>query len=256
MSNIDNVAANHKAMSDVGSVLVYKTSEETLYHLAFYSEGAPAFGSTPGTIDITPTISEQPLSINDRVESATKEFTSYAHRDNKIRLERLAALGELSWMWLNQDGTGIAWKGSLVHYQGETSKGAFVPETVSISTVEASRKSIKDGEAFVQQTAKFGIAVPADTLVEVGKTKSFAFIPKPTGATVTAKAYREVEDGDDYVESVLETDPVEVTTTGSTVTIEGIAEGRIILYFEVTGTGVANDFVTTRVIVSPATVTE
>jgi|GEM_PF-5932702 len=242
------VASNNRAITDVGSFLCYKRPDQTHFQVAIWTEGAPAHGDAPATIDTTVSVSAQELNAAGRQSTPPKDFTAFYHRDNKLRLERLASFGTLEWLWVHQDGSAEHWAGELTAWTGETPMNDAVRAPFQISTSEVF-PYVWNARPMVRQKVRWTTKVSSDTEIVAEQTATIILQNLTAGAVITPRIL------DNYgltTREIALTDPIEATVgsgaASNTVTITaGDTAGSCILVLEVSASNIAGDFVSTAV---------
>jgi len=215
---------DNRAYSDIGSAIFVKRTGETKYSLWLCVTDIPATGSAPDQIEKTVTTSRVKNYTFGRKDSAQKEFTFMAHRDNFMILKG-DYNKQLDFLQVNPDGTGWKFQGYVSFYQDAVSLGANITGKGVITVSHADDLPVDDVTDIIQESVIFAGVVP-DRVDLVGTgTASIVISADPAGATVAATSST--------------TGVATVSVSTNTLTITGVAAGSSIVTVTASKTGCA-----------------
>lgn len=215
-----------RAHSGVG-VCLYARNENNYYSLFIPLETAPSVMSTPTSIDIDVTSSDEITKIEGKMTLEEKEVDFFMHRDNLRRLKKYANKGIIDFAVVNHDYTAIKFSATISYKQNDATSGDPLRGTIKITPVK-SDGFVDDFYDLIQPTAKFINAIKP--IVHLGDTVGDKFETTidfdPADATCTATS-----ENDTIATAQL---------TGKNLVITRVAKGSAIVVLKVSSEGYAD----------------
>lgn len=217
---------DNRAISGYGSALLYldpAVDTDGLYHLLIPLEAVPSVNGSPDTFeyDLLTCPTKGQVEGKEALEPAEIEFLW--HRDNVKRLEALQGK-TIDFLAVYGDFTGRKFSGTVKVRANEA--GADVMKgTLTITPTNASTTTLMDCRALIKETVTIASTVEANIVINGTEKKEFEVKCDPTEATI------EVSTDTEGVATVQ--------STGSTVTITGVAKGYAIVTIKATADGYA-----------------
>jgi hypothetical protein len=215
---------DNRAYSDIGSAIFVKRTGETKYSLWLCVTDIPATGSAPDQIEKTVTTSRVKNYTFGRKDSAQKEFTFMAHRDNFMILKG-DYNKQLDFLQVNPDGTGWKFQGYVSFYQDAVSLGSNITGKGVITVSHADDLPVDDVTDIIQESVIFAGVVPDRVELTGTGTAEIIIATDPVDATVS-------------VASATTSVATASYATGK-VTITGVAAGSSIVTITATKTNCA-----------------
>lgn len=170
----------NRAMSGYGSALLYKESNEELYHLLLPLESAPTVSGSVDTFDFDILTCPSKGQVEGKESLDQKDVDFLWHRDNVRRLEALQ--GQiLDFMVVYQDFTARTFTGSI-KVRPQDSSADIMRGTFTITPMSASTTTILDARDLIQDTVVFTNKIPASVVMK-GTTHTVPVKTDPTTAT-------------------------------------------------------------------------
>lgn len=219
-----------RAHSGVG-VCLYAQNDSGYYSIFMPLETAPSVMSTPSSIDIDVTSSDEITKIEGKMTLEEKEVEFLLHRDNLRRLKEYSEKGIINFMVVNHDYTAIKFSATVSYIQNDATSGDPLRGTVKITPVQ-SDGFVDNAYDLIQPTAKFttGITPTIKLDSSEGAEESLNITFEPADATVTATS-----ENDTICTAEL---------SGQKLTIKRVAKGSAIVTLNVQSEGYA-DWTTT-----------
>lgn len=215
---------DNRAYSDIGSAIFVKRVGETKYSLWLCVTDIPATGSAPDQIEKTVTTSRVKNYTFGRKDSAQKEFTFMAHRDNFMILKG-DYNKQLDFLQVNPDGTGWKFQGYVSFYQDAVALGSNITGKGVITVSHADDLPVDDVTDIIQESVIFAGVVPDRVELTGTGTAEIVIATDPVDATVS-------------VASATTSVATASYATGK-VTITGVASGSSIVTITATKTNCA-----------------
>ena len=176
---------DNRAMSGYGAALLYKESNETLYHLLLPLETVPTPNGSTNSFEFDLLTCPSMGQVEGKETLDQKDVDFLWHRDNVRRLEALQGK-VLDFMAVYRDFTARTFTGTLkVRPQDPTAdihRGTF-----TITPMNASSNTILDARDLIQDTVVFTSAIP-ESVVLTENTYSVEVKTNPTTATFTVES--------------------------------------------------------------------
>ena len=175
---------DNRAYSDIGSAIFVKRVGETKYSLWLCVTDIPATGSAPDQIEKTVTTSRVKNYTFGRKDSAQKEFTFMAHRDNFMILKG-DYNKQLDFLQVNPDGTGWKFQGYVSFYQDAVALGSNITGKGVITVSHADDLPVDDVTDIIQESVIFAGVVPDRVELTGTGTAEIVIATDPVDATVS-----------------------------------------------------------------------
>ena len=215
-----------RAHSGVG-VCLYAQNETGYYSIFMPLETAPSVMSTPSSIDIDVTSSDEITKIEGKMTLEEKEVEFLLHRDNLRRLKQYSDMGIINFMVVNHDYTAIKFSATVSYIQNDATSGDPLRGTIKITPVQ-SDGFVDNAYDLIQPTAKFttGIAPTIKLDATENASKTLTVTCEPADATITATSENDTICTADY--------------EGQKLTIARVAKGSAIVTLKAESEGYAS----------------
>lgn len=175
----------NRAMSGYGSALLYKESNEELYHLLLPLESAPTVSGSVDTFDFDILTCPSKGQVEGKESLDQKDVDFLWHRDNVRRLENLQGK-ILDFMVVYQDFTARTFTGSI-KTRPQDGGADVMRGTFTITPMSASTTTILDARDLIQDTVVFANKIPA-SVVMTKATETIEVKTDPATATCAVES--------------------------------------------------------------------
>lgn len=212
-----------RAMSGYGSALLYKESNESLYHLVLPLETTPVPNGSVDTFEFDLLTCPSKGQVEGKESLDQKDVDFLWHRDNVARLESLQGR-VLEFMTVFADFTARTFSGTIkVRPQDPTAE--IHRGTFTLTPIGASSSTILDARDLIQDTVVFTTAIASSVLMK-DTTYTLPIKTDPTTATFT------VESNNENFSGAVDKNVLTITYSGDSatkeyaiITIKASAEG-------------------------------
>ena len=187
-----------RGISGYGAALLYKDSNETLYHLLLPLETAPSVSGSVDTFDYDILTCPSKGQVEGKESLDQKDVDFLWHRDNVRRLEELQGK-VIEFMVVYQDFTARTFTGTI-KVRPQDAGADILRGTFTITPMAASSETILDARDMIQDTVIFKAAIPASISV-VNGSATVQIETDPSTATFNVESNKEsftgnIEDGE------------------------------------------------------------
>ena len=234
-----NKYCENRAMNGYQSALLYKESNETLYHLVLPLESAPTVSGSVDTFDFDILTCPSKGQVEGKESLDQKDVDFLWHRDNVLRLESMQGR-VLDFMVVYQDFTARTFTGSI-KVRPQDAGADIMRGTFTITPMSARAGTILDARDLIQDTVVFTNSIKP-MLNMTGDSETIEVKTDPTTATFTVES-----DNSNFNGSV----------SGNTLTINYTGDGDEVEYAVITITASAEGYASwTTTIAVQSAVTE
>lgn len=177
-----NKYCEDRAMSGYKSALLYKESNEALYHLFLPLESAPTVSGSVDTFDFDILTCPSKGQVEGKESLDQKDVDFLWHRDNVRRLEELQGK-VLDFMVVYQDFTARTFSGTI-KVRPQDAGADIMRGTFTITPMSASTTTILDARDLIQDTVVFTNKIPSNVVMTT-TTYSLDVKTNPTTATLS-----------------------------------------------------------------------
>lgn len=234
-----NKYCENRAMNGYQSALLYKESNETLYHLVLPLESAPTVSGSVDTFDFDILTCPSKGQVEGKESLDQKDVDFLWHRDNVLRLESMQGR-VLDFMVVYQDFTARTFTGTI-KVRPQDAGADIMRGTFTITPMSARAGTILDARDLIQDTVVFTNSIKP-MLNMTGNSETIEVKTDPTTATFTVES-----DNSNFNGSV----------SGNTLTINYTGDGDEVEYAVITITASAEGYASwTTTIAVQSAVTE
>lgn len=234
-----NKYCENRAMNGYQSALLYKESNETLYHLVLPLESAPTVSGSVDTFDFDILTCPSKGQVEGKESLDQKDVDFLWHRDNVLRLESMQGR-VLDFMVVYQDFTARTFTGTI-KVRPQDAGADIMRGTFTITPMSARAGTILDARDLIQDTVVFTNSIKP-MLNMTGNSETIEVKTDPTTATFTVES-----DNSNFNGSV----------SGNTLTINYTGDGDNVEYAVITITASAEGYASwTTTIAVQSAVTE
>lgn len=219
-----NKYCENRAMNGYQSALLYKESNETLYHLVLPLESAPTVSGSVDTFDFDILTCPSKGQVEGKESLDQKDVDFLWHRDNVLRLESMQGR-VLDFMVVYQDFTARTFTGTI-KVRPQDAGADIMRGTFTITPMSARAGTILDARDLIQDTVVFTNSIKP-MLDMTTNTETIEVKTDPTTATFKVES-----DNSNFNGSV----------SGNTLTINYTGDGAKVEYAVITITASAEGY--------------